>query len=233
MLVNREKNPYLFYLFNSRLFVPKILFHQVIKDLGKHLNGSLLDVGAGLGPYRKYTSCEKYTSLESNPDLNPTVVGTADEMPFNEKVFDSVLCTEVIEHMPEPEEVIQEIYRVLKPGGKLLLSTPMSWCLHYEPNDYYRFTKYGLKYLLEKNGFKLIKVKRVGGVLSLAGSRIIDVSWKVLSNLLWFIPYKLKKTIIVLFFSLPFSLLVYLFSILFDRVDDTDALNWIILTEKL
>ena len=88
MFINREKNPSLFYLFNSRLFVPKKLFHNAMKDISYHLNGSLLDVGAGKGPYRRYTSCEKYTSLESNPDLNPTVVGSADEMPFDDLVFE-------------------------------------------------------------------------------------------------------------------------------------------------
>ena len=68
-----------------------------MKDISYHLNGSLLDVGAGKGPYRRYTSCEKYTSLESNPDLNPTVVGTADQMPFNDSEFDSILYLDVFQ----------------------------------------------------------------------------------------------------------------------------------------
>jgi len=203
-----------------------------MKDISYHLNGSLLDVGAGKGPYRRYTSCEKYTSLESNPDLNPTVVGTADQMPFNDSEFDSILCTEVIEHMPEPEQVLKEVYRVLKPGGKLLLSAPMSWCLHYEPNDYYRFTKYGLFYLLEKNGFFIKDTKRIGGTFTLAGSRIIDVVWKVLSKLLRFLPNRIKKIFIVLFFSVPLSLFVYFVGTLLDKLDNTDAINWIVLSEK-
>jgi SAM-dependent methyltransferase len=68
-----------------------------------------------------------------------------------------VLCTEVLEHLPEPQKAVDEIFRVLKPGGTLLLTTRFLFPIHDAPHDYFRFTKYGLRYLLR--GFEILKLE--------------------------------------------------------------------------
>src|SRR4030095_5709220 len=72
-------------------------------------------------------------------------------------VFDVVLCTEVLEHLPEPQRALDEMFRVLKPSGTLLLTTRFLFPIHDAPHDYFRFTKYGLRYLLRR--FEILEVR--------------------------------------------------------------------------
>ena len=85
---------------------------------------------------------------------------------------DYALCNQVIEHDPEPDKVIKEIYRVLKTGGVLFLTAPQMGRLHGEPYDYYRFTKWGLKHILEKAGFQIVLMEAHGGFFRALGSHI-------------------------------------------------------------
>jgi SAM-dependent methyltransferase len=83
--------------------------------------------------------------------------------------FDTVLLLDVLEHVPDPAKVLSEIYRVLRPGGTLILSVPHLSRLHEEPYDFYRFTKYGLTHLLEVAAFRQIVVNQCGGIFSFLG----------------------------------------------------------------
>jgi SAM-dependent methyltransferase len=81
--------------------------------------------------------------------------------------------SDVLEHIPEPEMIISEIYRVLKLNGKLLLNVPFYYCIHEAPHDFYRFTEFALRYLLEKVGFKIIKLEFIGGPVEVIADVII------------------------------------------------------------
>jgi len=90
-------------------------------------------------------------------------------LPFKSGAFDTVLTTQVLEHVPEPHIVFSEVARVLKQGGTMMATVPQTWGLHEEPFDYYRYTKYGLTYLAEKNGLKVETVVARGGFFAMAG----------------------------------------------------------------
>src|SRR5260370_1236948 len=77
--------------------------------------------------------------------------------------FDSILLSDVLEHIPTPDRLWREMGRLLKPGGKLLLSVPFFYWLHEEPYDYYRYTKYALQRFAEATGFEIILIKELGG----------------------------------------------------------------------
>ena len=77
------------------------------------------------------------------------VVADAHKLPFKDEKFEIILCTEVLEHLHSPRVAISEMYRVLKKGGLLILTTRFIFPIHDAPNDYYRFTKYGLKHLFK------------------------------------------------------------------------------------
>ena len=222
-------------LVKTYLYIVKKLQRDKIRKYGSKLNGFLLDVGCGRGAYRKYLDCERYIGLDINIQNCPSIVASAMVLPFRDNIFDSVLCTEVLEHLNEPERCLKEIYRVLKPEGVGLITIPMSWNLHYEPNDYYRFTKYGLCYLLEKHGFQVLELERVGGLFSLIGSRFVDTismfAWRKLKKLGKVMPYKLRHAI-VLCFSIPFSILFYVLALLLDRMDSSDAVGWLVVFRK-
>jgi SAM-dependent methyltransferase len=98
--------------------------------------------------------------------------------------YDVVLCTEVLEHIPRPEKLLTEAWRVLKRGGTFILSVPHLSRLHEEPFDYYRFTKHGLKFLIEQNGFSVLEVVSTGSLFSFVGHQISTV----LVGSTWHIP---------------------------------------------
>lgn len=143
---------------------------RAVAELGaRHLNGRLVDVGCGTKPYAAALApyVEAHVGVDhtvcphdrSNVDLT----GTAYAIPADAGAFDSALCTAVLEHLEEPERAIREVHRVLKPGGVAVYSVPFIWHLHEEPRDFFRYSKYGLKYLFEKAGFELIEMRALSG----------------------------------------------------------------------
>lgn len=145
------------------------LLARHVGELARGLGGALvIDVGCGEQPYRAMLSgFARYVAFDApgRPDSarQPEVVGDAIALPFAGASADAILCTEVIEHVVEPETLLKEAHRVLKPGGSLLLSAPFTWHVHDEPHDYWRFTQYGLRLLLERAGFRVLTVRTTNG----------------------------------------------------------------------
>lgn len=145
---------------NPFYFARKGLF-KAIKGFSLDLSGRLLDVGCGSRPYSKLFFVKEYTGLEIDSS-ETRARGIADfyydgtTFPFKDGHFDSVLCNQVFEHVFNPDLFMDEVSRVLKPGGKLLLSAPFLWDEHEQPNDYARYSSFALKFILERHGFKLI-----------------------------------------------------------------------------
>jgi SAM-dependent methyltransferase len=111
-------------------------------------SGRTLDLGAQSGPYGAYFPHRVSLDLRRGPGVQ--VVGDAQALGIADAVFEVVLCTEVLEHLPEPQKAIDEMFRVLKPGGELLLTTRFLFPIHDAPHDYFRYTKYGLRHLLRR-----------------------------------------------------------------------------------
>lgn len=213
------------------LFVIKRLHRKAITRYGSRLQGLVLDLGCGNQPYKSLLAHDAYVPVDIDIDRRPMVVADAQWLPFRDESVDSVLCTEVIEHVREPSRVIAEIWRVLKPDGILLLTAPMSWGLHYEPHDYWRFTPYGLKVLLEQQGFIVEEIQRIGGLFSLIGARLVEgialAGWKWLK----FLPCRIRHAFLLLF-SIPTSLLFVAIGDLFDHWFETDAIGHAVIAQK-
>lgn len=143
-------------------------------------NSRVLDVGAGPCPYRRLFAHCDYKTQDFMQYEGSSVVPLADReqwrygqidyicdaaaMPVPDGSFDVVLCTEVLEHVPEPIRVIKEIHRILRRGGKLLLTAPLGSGLHQEPYHYYGgFTLYWYCKFLTEAGFEQIVVTPNGG----------------------------------------------------------------------
>ena len=139
--------------------------------LDRHCRGRVLDAGAGRGAYRDLlkTYAEEYVGMDIAPSAATTAVGDAQRLPFAAASFDTVFCSQVLEHVPEPWLALSEFRRVLRPGGRLILTAPhLSW-LHNEPYDYYRYTRHGLRFLLERAGLEAQSIEPAGGLLALLG----------------------------------------------------------------
>ena len=86
-------------------------------------------------------------TYDLDPIRQPDTVGAAHNLLFGDDSFECVLCTEVLEHLHTPQKAIDEMKRVLRPGGTLILTTRFVFPIHDAPNDYFRYTKYGLQHL--------------------------------------------------------------------------------------
>ena len=146
---------------------------QIKESLSKNLkslNGKLLDVGAGDQPYRDFiissSNISEYCPLDlENNDRYKKCENTWDGkiMPFRNDSFDSAIATEVLEHCPDPNKTISEIFRVLKPGGFFFFTVPFIWPLHLVPHDEFRYTPFSLRRILKEEGFFDIAVSSCGG----------------------------------------------------------------------
>src|SRR5262249_58422970 len=115
-------------------------------------------------------------------EKRPAVVADVTRIPFRARAFASALCTEVLQPLPEPGDCLEEIHRVVKPGGPVFFTVPMTVHTHSEPHDFYRYTEYGLRYLLEKHGFEIVTLRRLGGVVSVIASRGINLGCEAMSD---------------------------------------------------
>jgi SAM-dependent methyltransferase len=150
------------------------------RGLARHraqVRGRVLDIGCGTKPYRRlFPAATQYVGTETNRTFTPgsraDVSAFGEALPFRAGAFDAVVCTEVLEHVPEPSDFLREVFRVIAPGGVLLLTTPQTWGLHEEPYDFYRYTKYGLEYLFRKAGFEIVEISPTTGTLGTVGQRL-------------------------------------------------------------
>lgn len=142
-------------------------YDRYIKD---HVRGRLIDLGCGrvplYGAYKPYVgdnvcvdwenTLHKNEHLDLECDLNT-------ELPFADGEFDTVIFSDVLEHVPKPEQVLKEVSRILAAGGKLLLNVPFYYCIHEEPHDYYRYTHFALRRFMANAGLKLVLLEPTGG----------------------------------------------------------------------
>lgn len=154
-------------IFINPFYLARKGIEESMVDASGEIHGNLLDVGCGSKPYREIFDVFSYTGLDIDSPI-ARQCGTADDFydgkifPYLSDAFDSVLCNQVLEHVFNPDEFLQEINRVLKRGGKLLLTVPFVWDEHEQPHDYARYSSFGLHALLEKNGFSIRQHKKLG-----------------------------------------------------------------------
>ena len=149
------------------------LYGDILKNLKKYCRGKTLDLGAGRLAYRsmiKKFSSEYFSTdfKKTHPDLD-FVANAQDLNMIKDDDFDTVFCSQVLEHVPEPQKVLNEIKRILKNDGKAIITVPFLGYLHNEPYDFFRYTKHSLKYMAEKSGLQVIEIKESGGLISFLG----------------------------------------------------------------
>ncbi len=164
------------------LWIAKRSLRRAIASVSSHARGRLLDVGCGVKPYRNlFGAVTSHIGIERPGTLSKSRVvdvwGDALALPFRGGAFDTVLCSEVLEHVPEPHVLFDEAARMLKSGGALILSTPQVWGLHEEPFDFYRFTRYGLAHLARASGLAVIEVRPTCGTFAMVGQRLVSFAF--------------------------------------------------------
>jgi SAM-dependent methyltransferase len=170
-----------------------LVMYYLISDLksviAEFAFGDVFDIGCGNKPYNKlfdgliqsYKGCDIVQSSLNKVDI----ICEATSIPLEDQLFDTIITTQVMEHLDNPEQMLKEANRLLKNGGHLIISIPFCWELHEEPYDFFRYSKYGLKALLERNGFETIIIKANGG------------KWAAITQLnlnIWFSAFMNKET---------------------------------------
>lgn len=186
----------------------------------------VLDAGAGDGRYRYEFRHTQYVGVDlavgdARVDYRGLdVVCDLVALPFDMATFDAVLCTQVLEHVPEPQQVLREVSRVLKPGGRLFLSAPQSWHQHQKPHDYYRYTSFGLRYLLERAGLHIQSIENMGGYFWFLAFQLQNINFwlfpRGMAGRRWTWPLRAINAVV---FQVALSLLLYYLDPL-DRIKD-------------
>jgi SAM-dependent methyltransferase len=163
------------------------------------MQGSVLDVGCGEMPFREYLPAQvRYLGLDvaeavsfgmrDHPDI---VMFDGVSIPFPNESWDGIICTEVLEHTLEPEALVAEMHRVLRPGGTILITVPFSARVHHAPHDYQRFTRFRLARMLA--GFDSVEVLERGNDLAVIANKLIVLNARLLTgrrriDLVWVLP---------------------------------------------
>ena len=179
--------------------------------------GKIVDIGAGSCQYKDYLKDFEYFSqdIQNNQQKSIDYVGKIETLPSN--TFDYILCTQVLEHLKEPNLAFKNFYRILKRKGRVFLTTHMAFEEHLAPNDYFRFTRYGLKYLAESNGFRVERIEPQGGRFLVLAKELQILIPRLLRN-------KWAILVFYLFFSLPLFLLSLILFLL-DFLDKGKSLT--------
>ncbi len=212
------------------IFQPyRYLTKRAIKENGHYIKGKTLDAGAGsFSRYKQFFNCDQYLTIDIDENLKPDIVGSVEKIPLPDESVDSVVCTGVLGDIFEPKKPIEEFYRILKDGGHCLLTDNFFGAIHNEPFDYFRFTDFYFEKIFKENGFKVVKIERIGGFYALAAQGAIEYLIRAL-NL-----YQHE------FWGRVFNLVFMAFGrlmIFFDAIDKSEAnkkfaIAWLIICQK-
>lgn len=175
--------------FVNPFYFARLGIYQAVSHFACYASGSLLDVGCGSKPYKSVFAgrVDEYIGLDID-SYTARNRGIADYLydgrtfPLDSSSFDIVLCNQVLEHVFNPDEFLNEINRVLKPNGKLILTVPFVWDEHEQPFDYARYSSFGLIHLLEKSGFQIIEHQKLCADISVIFQLINAYLYKTTLN---------------------------------------------------
>lgn len=208
----------------KNLLIYSIHDRELKRHAAKYFRGRLLDIGCGTKPYKNLLA--PYVTEHVGVDHEDTrhnrsnvdFFGTAYEIPVDDQSFESAICSAVLEHLEEPELALRECYRVLKPSGIAIYTVPFIWHIHEAPRDFYRYSKYGLKYLFEKVGFEIMEIEALSGF------------WVTFGQLFVYNLYRLNKGPLRWFRIIDvLGLVIQGISYGLDKIDKTEKWTWMYL----
>lgn len=171
--------------------------------IARYAKGRLADLGCGNAPLAGAyaplvddyvwadwpNSLHQIFQLDEDIDLNGT-------LPFGERSFDTLLLTDVLEHIAEPDRLLAQLARILKPGGHLIVGVPFLYQIHEDPHDYHRYTKYKLADFAAKHGLEVVSIDEIGGgfdALADISGKLYGKLWKPLAALPYYLWSALRE----------------------------------------
>ncbi len=146
---------------------------RYLRKYRPHLRGVIYDLGCGEQPHKSFflEHGERYVGVDwwgGNGQHRPDIISDLNQpLEIPSQAADSVVSLSVLEHLCEPQVMLNEAFRILKPGGAIVLQVPWQWWIHEAPHDYFRYTPFALRYMLGKAGFELIEVEAQCGFFTM------------------------------------------------------------------
>lgn len=159
---------------------------EVVFHIMPHIRGRVLDLGAGMAKYKEIIkkNATDYIACDVKKNENIDMICDVTNLVFPPESFDTVISTQVFEHVDNPFIVAQEIKKVLKTGGNAIITAPFMFPFHADPKDNFRFSREGLEEIFKSTSFEIIDSGIYGGFFMVI-SEMIHFSW--------FNPYKHKS----------------------------------------
>ena len=160
------------------------------KSLQQHAKGNMLDLGCGKVPlyhaYRKYVTDNICVDWENTQHKNEYLDFECDltkTLPFKDEEFDTIILSDVLEHIPNPEDLWKEMSRILAINGKIIANVPFYYWIHEKPYDYHRYTEFALRRLVEGSGLKVIHLEPVGGIPEILADILAKYSYNAIPHI--------------------------------------------------
>lgn len=202
---------------NPFYFLRKGLLREIKKNK-EFIKGTVLDFGCGSKPYKNLFKYEKYIGLDieksghDHKNEKIDVFYDGKTIPFKDEYFDSIFSSEVLEHVENLDEILKELFRVLKKDSYMLVTIPFVWDEHEIPFDYTRFTSYGIINLFKKNNFQIVSISK--------STNDIETIFQMINSYIYqfiFPGNKYCKFILTILFISPFNILGIIFSKIFPK----------------
>lgn len=146
---------------------------KYFNELPRDKRLTIYDFGCGQKPYETFTRNHDYIGIDIDEEnVKADIFADISNVPVDNCVADIVTSFYVLEHVENPQDIINEKYRILKEGGKLFMLVPLYWEEHEQPHDYFRFTRFGIEYLMKKSGFTNIEITEVNTNPSILGMHL-------------------------------------------------------------
>ena len=229
---DEQFNPSWVGIFCNESFIIRRKLVEVIGRESHHFDGHLLDFGCGSKPYEAlFSGASNYVGLDlevsgfSGEFKHADLFYDGTTLPFPNNTFDSAIAIEVLEHVPNVEQILLELNRVLKPNGKILITTPFMYPEHEEPYDFYRFTPSGLKNLM-KDDWNIIHIEKLNNSHDVIFQLLLRNQVVSIKNVSAFVG-KVRKILIISFFNIFWLSTIKLF-----RKNTASYTNILVIAEK-
>lgn len=225
--------PTLLSLFINPFLIVRWFLLKKVKKQAPKLTGKILDFGCGQKPYKSlFTEATEYLGVDieneghSHEKENIDFYYDGKKLPFEDQSFDHIFSSEVLEHVFNYDEILPELYRVLRKDGYILITVPFSWEEHEVPFDNCRFTQFGIKYLLEKHGFRIVSIEKSGHFFAVICQYFINYIREIVYS-----KNRYLNLILNFIFIFPFTLIFILLISIFPRKRSL-YFNSVILAQK-
>lgn len=179
-------------------------FHEALKR-APLLDGLVVDVGGVKQPVPTYVDLlklgegAKLQSVNIDAKAQPDIVADAAKLPFETGAVGSAICFNLLEHVADPQAVMNEMSRILSKDAICLVETPFLVNVHGHPDDYWRMTDTALKQMAERAGLHVVRIESLGGGAFLASAAMVQ---PMIPRILFFIPLALALFLDSIVFAL-------------------------------